>query len=506
MRHPFLGLILACGCSDTVLDKGVGSDDTGTDTGEVSGAGVIVLAGGGSEGEKGDDAAWSARLYAHLLDGGDVTGDGQIHVAVLADSEQTDWLPDYFETLGADLAFNLTLSTTLEADDAGLDELMAEVDAVFIKGGDQGEYYDLWNDRRIETLLRDLVARGGGIGGTSAGAMSQAGYALAGGADLVSADVLTDACSEYLEDVSDGGPGVHDDFLGFLPDVLIDTHFVERARLGRLAGAMALAIHEGAPPALLGIGLEAATGVWISDGRATVVGDGSVSFLRASEESLRLRSCGAPLIWTGLELDVLTDGWVWDLGAGRVDEASAPPDAEAVAWDGDAAENLGEWYVDGDTNAHEERFAVAVTRFPGAYATAEGDDPPVLEDAIGVMNAHDSERRAANHEALLRALHDHPGYTGFLVATTSSLGRADGVPAEVRFEDNPYEDDAAMSTLVLDSAALRWRSLSPAVSAHDAGDGALHAAGLIGMRLHVLADSDGAGLVYDSEAHAVRED
>lgn len=486
-------------CADKGVSVGAGDSGGGAPVG-----GVVVLAGGGTEGDEGDDSSWSARLYPHLMARGDVSGDGLVRVAVIASSEQTDWLPGYLESLGADEAFNLTLSTAEDADDPALDEVFAEVDAAFVKGGDQGEYYDLWNDRRVETLLRDLVeVRGGGIGGTSAGAMSQAAYALAGGADYISADALADACTEYLDDVSDGGPGVHDDFLGFVPGVLIDTHFTERARLGRLAGAMALAIEEGAPDDLLGLGLEATTGLVIDGGRAEVIGDGSVALLRATGASALARECGEPLVWTGLALDVLTEGWAFDLEARQVDTDTPPEGATAVAWDGVALPNEGEWYADGDLLRHEERFDWVVDRDPRPYSTEPGTDTPVLRDAIGIMDAHDEDGRAAAAESMFRALADHIGATGFMVGASSSLGRDVDAPSRVRFEDNPAVEDATMATLVVDSSQATWTSLAPAVSAYDTGDGSLRAAGIVGLTLHVLADTEKTGLAYDSEAHAI---
>ena len=475
----FSGVLALVGCTDKASSGPLDQPGT-TDSRQPESAarhGVVVLAGGGSEGESDDASAWSARLYPWLWSGGDVSGDGLVRVAVLATSEQTDWLPSYMETLGADEAFNLILTSTEEADAAELDDLFAAVAAGFIKGG--------------------------GIGGTSAGAMSQAEYALAGGADYISADVLADATTEYLDDVSDGGSAIHDDFLGFVPGVLIDTHFVERARLGRLAGAMARVIDEGGPAALLGIGLEARTGVVIDGDEARVIGAGSVTLLRATDESVLLRPDGAPLVWTDLAMDVLTEGWRFDLGSLVVDTDAPPDGASAVAWEGVAQPNAGEWYVDGDLLTHERRFGWVVSRDPRGYTTTEGTDTPVLEDGIGVLNAHSESGRAAAAESLIRALIDHVGVTGFLVGASASLGRDPAAPARVRFEDNPESDDPRLATLVVDSAAVRWTSLAPEVSAYDVGDGSLSPAGAVGLILHIADDSDESGLSYDAEAHQV---
>jgi cyanophycinase len=488
------------------LDTGDPTDtaDTG-DPEPAGGIGVVVLAGGGSEGDEGDGGAWSARLYGELLAGGDVTGDGRVRVAVLSTAEESDWLPRYFEWLGADEAFNLRVASAAEADSCHVAGRIPGVDAVFIKGGDQGEYYDLWNNTQLETALRSLaLERGGGIGGTSAGAMSLAGHALAGGQDLVSLDVLEDACTPWLDDASDGGSGVHDDFLGIVDGALIDTHFTQRGRLGRLAGAMARALDEGAPPELLGIGLEQQTGLVLRDGEARVVGVGAVSFLQASEGSTLVRDCGHPLVFTELRLDRLTEGWVYDLATRSPLEP--PADAWPVAWDGSAGSNAGDWAVYGDLPGNEERFAWVVERDPEPFALREGDDPPLLLEALGVLDAHGSEERAAAHEALFRAIVERPGTSGFLVAYGGMLDRSVERPAWVRFSDNDYvSSEPQAATIVVDSHGMDWASLAPQPSLYDKGDGSLHAGGASGLVVHVLADSVRTGLVYDVEARALAE-
>lgn len=475
-------------------------DENPEDTGQPEpGPGVVVLAGGGAEGEVGETDAWSARLYAALLEGGDVTGDGRVRVAVLSTAEEDEWLPDYFEWLGADEAFNLRVGSRAEADDAARESELAAVDAAFLKGGDQGEYYDLWNDTALEAGLLALRARGGGLGGTSAGAMSQAEYAFAGGEDLISADVLEDARTPYLDDASDGGSGVHADFFGTVPGVVIDTHFTARGRLGRLAGILARVVEEEAPPRLLGLGLDEQTGVVLRDEGAEVIGVGAVTLLDPAEAAAPVRESGKPLHWTGLGLARLTEGFVVDLSEGRV---LGLGDAETVAWDGSSGTVEGEWYADGDWLPHEERFAVVVERAPNAYATHPGTDVPVLADAVGVLDAHDADRRGANEEALFRALHDHPGHTGFLVGEGGSLQRREADPAQIAAIDNPESDTAPMATLVVDTAGVTARALSPYPSGADTGDGSLHAAALVGLRLHVLYSPVGDE-VYDTVARAV---
>ena len=442
---------------------------------------TFVLAGGGSEGEVGDAGAWSARLYGHLLDGGDVTGDGQVRVVVLSTAEETDWLPSYFVDLGADGAENLRVASRDAAEEAG--ERVDTADAVFLKGGDQGEYYDLWNDTALEGALRGLVARGGGLGGTSAGAMSQGALALAGGEDLVSADVLEDACTAYLDD-RDGGSGLKTDFFDFVP-ALVDTHFVERARLGRLAGALARAVDEGQAEAPLGIGIEVQTGLWIHQGRAEVIGEGSVTLLHTDGAPAPTRDCGAPLDWRGLGLDRLIEGLGFELADPRsVSGALALESIPALG----AIEAEPGFGARSDDNSDEESFSWVVERAPDPYGGHSGGGAARLLGAAGLLEAQDRDRRAANDEALFQALAEGGLGIGILADGQSALGVEGGRLTVSATGERPQ------SALVIDVRENRGVAVGAAASVHDAGDGGLRPAAILGATVDLVGLGEGLSL------------
>ena len=492
-------LLLACRPDENGPPSAYGS--SGDDSAGTSDGGVIVLAGGGTEGEIGDVSSWSSGLYATLLRAGDINGDGAVTVAILATGQESEWLPEYFVWLGATEALNVRVASRGDTDAAA--QAVASTDAAFIKGGDQGEYYDRWNDSALETALISLHQAGGGIGGTSAGAMSLAQFAFAGGADLVSSDVLANAQTTYLDDVTDGTAGVHDDFLGLVPAAVIDTHFTQRARLGRLAGILARIADDSNPAALFGIGIEEQTGLVIQDGVGTVAGVGSVTFLLPDSAVAPTREPALPLVWPNLALDRLTQGWRYDVAARAVDIAHLPSTADSIAWSGESATPAGEWFADGHVLAHEERFAIVVRRDPEPFSTHAGSDLPVLGDAIGILDAHDGDRRGANEESLFRVLYDLVGHTGFLVGEGTSIERRAEMPERVRFIDTANLDLPPLATLVVDTSAVTLRGLSADVSVSDAGDGAMSAATLVGARLHVLYSGVGEQLEYDTVARAV---
>jgi cyanophycinase len=493
-----IGLLFACQPphpavlpSDDATIDGATDDDAADRSLAIDPAalslGRVVAIGGGSEGRIGDDTAWSADVYRAMLVHGDVTGDGLVRVAVVATSEQTRWVPEYFESFGADQAFNLNVDSRQKANARDLDDRLEDVDVIFLKGGDQGEYYDKWRGTKLSDAIQNVYDLGGCIAGTSAGAMSVSEWALAGAGDFESDKILSDAFTPELDDVTRGGSAVHHDFLGLVRGTLIDSHFSTRARLGRLAGAMARVMAENVAPKLIGVGIDEQTAIVVDGRHAAVMGRGSVTFLRRGDEDA-IRTPGLPLVWADLRLDRLTDGWSYDL------ETQSPIDSkvgEAVTWDGVLdPQSSGPWAVAGDRRPQENRFGSVAERWPNAYAVREGTAPVRLENAIGLLDAHSDYLHGVDDEVAFRALYDQLGTTVFLVGATGSLSRDKDT---ISLGPNA---GGAMATMVLDASQVTARSLSPYVSIEDAGDGGLQAAGLVGVRLDILFTGTD-GRVYD---------
>src|SRR5919202_6431597 len=103
---------------------------------------------------------------------------------------------------------------------------------VWFGGGRQWRLADAYLHTRTHDALRDVLDRGGVIGGTSAGATIQGSYLARG--DTAGNEVMM---------------GDHEEGLGFLRDVAIDQHWLARNRHFDL-----LAVVD-AHPALLGIGI-----------------------------------------------------------------------------------------------------------------------------------------------------------------------------------------------------------------------------------------------------------
>jgi len=471
--------------------------------------GTVVLAGGGPEGAMGHTESWSYGLYKALVDNGDINHDGRVTVAILSTDKETQWLPNYFESLGADLAYNVRVNNAKNANDPAIVDVVATADVVFIKGGDQGRYYDEWKGTLLEQRIRAVTDAGGAIGGTSAGAMSLAQYCLCGSMDLVSLDVLKDATTHKLDD-KQGGSGIHADFLGIVPGVFVDTHYTTRARLGRLLGVHGKAVQDFGLPTLLSIGIEERTGLVIHGSVAQVMGAGSVDFVQQTASSVLRRDPGRPLVYTDLRDDILTDGGFYDLAARAPDLARLPRGSVAVHYPGDGADNAGALAIKGDGTDAEAAFAAWPSTSPAPYALQPGTTQPWINGSLGLVDAQDAERapndvaiRGNKQVAVLRGLYDQPSSTGFLVPRSAQLTRTAHAANTVRFGHRALAKEPEASTLVIDCKPCTSKSLARATASEDSGDGSLHSAGFIDARVHALAESDARGITYDSKTHAV---
>jgi cyanophycinase len=134
-------------------------------------------------------------------------------------------------------------------------KLLDGVQAVFFSGGDQLCITSQIGDAPIFDRVHDIYRSGGIIAGTSAGA------SVIGEAMLVKGK----RDSSFRLDNLHMAPG-----LGLLPNVIIDQHFAQRGRIGRLLGAVA---HN---PRVLGIGIDEDTAIVVEGTQFRVIGSGAV--------------------------------------------------------------------------------------------------------------------------------------------------------------------------------------------------------------------------------------
>ncbi len=134
---------------------------------------------------------------------------------------------------------------------------LVDATGIWFGGGRQWNLADSYYGTQAHRLMKQVLSRGGVIGGSSAGASIQARYL---------------ARATPIENIRIMAPGYERGGLGFLSGVAIDQHFSQR---GRQADMTTLVNRY---PQLLGIGIDEATALVVQGSQAQVVGQGSVYF------------------------------------------------------------------------------------------------------------------------------------------------------------------------------------------------------------------------------------
>lgn len=165
-----------------------------------------------------------------------------------------------FLSLGAGRCVHVDLRSKAQADDARAVESILQADGVFMTGGDQRRLLSVVGDTATEGALQDAYREHGAcIGGTSAGAAALSRHMLAEGRHPLRPQ-------KHAARLDTG--------LGLLPGAIIDQHFWQRRRFGRLLSALA------EEPEQLGVGVDEDTALIIDPGRSIeVVGRGMVTVL-----------------------------------------------------------------------------------------------------------------------------------------------------------------------------------------------------------------------------------
>jgi cyanophycinase len=200
-----------------------------------------------------------------------------------------------FERFGAE---DVRIIDTVQREDASSASYLEAIDkatGVFFTGGDQARITSILKDTELDTAIHKRYQEGIVVGGTSAGAAMMPDMMIVEG----------DSETNPRIDVVEMGPG-----MGFLPGVVIDQHFSQRGRLGRLIAALAQ------QPAVLGFGIDENTAIVVSDNQFEVIGEGAITVV--DESSVTHSNVGEilrdePLAVCGARLHILPDGYKFDL-------------------------------------------------------------------------------------------------------------------------------------------------------------------------------------------------
>lgn len=196
-----------------------------------------------------------------------------------------------FRQLGIQHAMVLPFETRDDCEHSEYLDYIEKSDGIFLTGGNQLRLSTTLGGTAVAQLIRRRNAAGMHVAGTSAGAAFMPEHMIAGGYEgsTPSPDLVTMA------------PG-----LGLTNKFIIDQHFRQRDRLGRLLTALAY------NPFAVGIGLDEDTAAFISaEDELEVVGSGGITVIDPTDlsySSMDQARRGEPVSLIGVKLHILVAG------------------------------------------------------------------------------------------------------------------------------------------------------------------------------------------------------
>jgi cyanophycinase len=181
----------------------------------------------------------------------------------------------YYDLGGVDSAATIITKKAEAAYDPFVIDTIRNAEALFIAGGNQWDYVRLWKGTPIEEAIEYVAGKGAPIGGTSAGLAILGEF-------VFSARHGTIVSKNALKNPYQPRVALDRDFLDLphLGDVITDSHFAARNRMGRLVTFLARIVQDGWAEEAHGIGVDERTALVVDgDGMATLMGQGSVYFL-----------------------------------------------------------------------------------------------------------------------------------------------------------------------------------------------------------------------------------
>ncbi len=201
-----------------------------------------------------------------------------------------------FRRLGAGSTDIVTITNRAEANDPDRAERVSRATGLFFTGGDQLRITSTLGGTRVDDCLHRAYENGAVVAGTSAGASAMSNTMIVEG-------INEDAPKKCTTKMSPG--------LGLLEEVVIDQHFAQRGRIGRLLSALAQ------NPYILAVGIDEDTAMIVTpDDRFQVIGSQTVTVLDGRKIGYSNASelqPNEPLALTGVTLHVLPAGYGFDL-------------------------------------------------------------------------------------------------------------------------------------------------------------------------------------------------
>ena len=201
---------------------------------------------------------------------------------------------EVFGRLGVSRLDVVNPASRADADDLEGVHALDAATGIFLTGGSQLRLSQFLPGTALGAAIHRAHASGTVIGGTSAGASIMSTFMISMGDEGATPRQRTSQLSAGL---------------GLIDGVIIDQHFGQRNRYGRLMSVVASSPH------LLGVGIDENTAIEVSDGRFTVLGAGVVHVLdaRAAVTDFPDARRGAPMLVSGAVVHSLPAGATFDL-------------------------------------------------------------------------------------------------------------------------------------------------------------------------------------------------
>lgn len=230
------------------------------------GQGRLLIAGGGNE--KNNINGWSLPAYSWAAAGK--------RVAIIS-NDGSGYVPYFKNQCGAAAAKDFIINTQALANNPALYDTLVTYGFIFFAGGDQWDYYANFKGTWLHKAVDTLYAKGGTIGGTSAGMhiLSETIFTAKNGT------VYPDEC---VENPLNQYMTLSNDFLHFMPSYIFDTHVAERGRFARLVSFVAnraITMNQ----KIIGLGLDDMTCMTVDENLVgTVYGTGAATLVLADPE------------------------------------------------------------------------------------------------------------------------------------------------------------------------------------------------------------------------------
>ncbi|MCD9086091.1 cyanophycinase [Stenotrophomonas sp. SY1] len=254
---------------------------------------------------------------------------GHGRVVVLRASGADELQKEIYHDIGGVTAVQtLVFDNRKAADDPAVLRVVKAADAIFIAGGDQSRYIRFWKGTALNDALNEHVRAGKPIGGTSAGLaiLGAHAYGALDGGSVNSLAAMNDPMGSEVT--------MDKDFLAmpYLSNVVTDTHFAKRDRLGRLIVFVARAAQDAGQSDIVGIGVDEDTALCVeADGRGRVHSlNGGYAWLVMPQRTADRLSNGEPLDFSSIPVTGVGTSSRLHLEGFKVDNAAFTAVASVV--------------------------------------------------------------------------------------------------------------------------------------------------------------------------------